>query len=178
MEYIEFLKEKEEELNNIGREKGFEVTIENPYCKYDTILGELIVKNLDNNYPSNFTIKVKWNNFDNTYNSNSIDILENGRWVDSVDLLNTLPKLIYNYFNIDKLNFVCRFEGGKYDKKVMSREEIEKLSFRTNLSKNSTFMEMIKYTPFMNRYHRAKRSHIDYGTIYFTLIDSSDTDLW
>ena len=35
-----------EEITNEILEKGFEVTIENPYCKYDTILVELIVKNL------------------------------------------------------------------------------------------------------------------------------------
>lgn len=170
--YIKFLKEKEEELNSICREKGFEVTIVNMSCKYDTIYGGLIFKKLDNTYVSNFTINFIWEYWymRNSY-YNSIGLLnENGRHIDDVNFY-TIPKLIYNFLNVDNLTFVCEFEGGKYDKKILSKEEMKEFSiYNKKLSKNSTFIEVTQYIPFTKGYLRSYRPSIDYGIIYYKLI--------
>lgn len=162
--YINLLKEKEEELNNICRQKGFELTI----VDKDNNFGEIHIKRLDNSYPTNFIIKI-WVPF-NIYH---IEILNTHEDCIKQTTINDIPKWIYNYLNYDKVEFVCNFIGGEYDGQIMNREEIEKIS-KTTISKMNklTFKKFITYLPILNNYRYMKRPKVDFGTIYYTYVES------
>lgn len=171
METLNLLKEVEKKVNNICIERGFELTLLDKGEYYGNMLGEILVRNFNKSILP-FTIQIRYSLFDLS-NTGYIQIIKNGYWVDDVNIYETLPKLLYNYFNIDSIKFVCNLEGGKYDKETLSRDEIEKKTYK-HFNKNMSFEEMINYIPFLTDYNRAKRPIVEFGTIYFTLLSTKN----
>lgn len=172
-ELFDKLKEREEELNNICRQKGFELNIVDNGELYNGRAVKIHIKTMDNNFITNFTLSVGI-----TFGGGNDDeiISINGNGVKTY--INDIPKWIYNYLNYDKVQYVCNFIGGEYDGQTMNREEIEKICFtstdifipKVNENELSPFVDVIRYIPIIPFYY-SKRPKVDFGTIYYTYVE-------
>ena len=168
IDVIKTLKEKEEKLNNICRNKGFELTIVNN----ENGRGKILIKKLNNS--ANIEIQISSNSINNEvppYNE-YISIIDSNTKEKLKEIkIYDIPKWIYNYFNCDKIKYEYEFIGGEYDGQIMNREEIEKISINTiSKTDNLTFEEFITYQPIIQYYFVEYK--IEFGKICLTYVEN------
>lgn len=103
--------------------------------------------------------------------SSQINILEDNEIIENGLFIHNLGKWIFNIYN--KINYLYKFVGGKYNGKILSIKEIEKISIgktknmdEIRINGGFTQQKELDEQPIVKDYLGPMFERIDYGIIY------------
>lgn len=163
MTIIEILKEQEQLLNALALVRGFSINID--LDKNNSDLGVLTV------YCKKGKITYLYKfNIEKIFDA-QINIKINNTILEKALFSNNLITWLFNFIYYDCINFLYRFFGGKYNNRIMEKEELEKeCNFILRIPTREEFFSertRCKSQPKINGYLKPRFSHMESGLIYF-----------
>lgn len=100
-----------------------------------------------------------------------IDIKRDERILETALYINDIVRWIYNFIYYGEVDFLFQFHGGRYDNKLMTTQELQKIS-NTIIRKKAknkylNFRDELANLPSIDGYFTPRFSHMDYGIIFF-----------